>query len=49
MKTARFIAATKELFYFVNSLTMIRQHCETFEKAQRLVSNTGIPQNLLVV
>jgi hypothetical protein len=46
MKTARFIPATKELFYFVSTLTMIRRHCETIEQAQQIITQSGIPQNL---
>jgi hypothetical protein len=46
MKTARFITATKELFYFVSTLTMIRRYCETVEQAQQIITQSGIPQQL---
>jgi len=46
MKTARFISATKELFYFVSALTMIRRYCETLEQAQQIITQSGIPQHL---
>lgn len=48
MKIARFVAGTKELFYFVSGLTMMRRHCESLEQAERIVAATGFPQTLVV-
>jgi hypothetical protein len=48
MKVARFVAATKELFYFVSGLTMIRRYCESLEEAQRIIAASGFPQTLVV-
>ena len=48
MKIARFVAASKELFYFVSGLTMLRRHCETFEEAQRIVAACGYPQTVVL-
>lgn len=48
MKVARFVSTTKELFYFVSGLTMLRRHCESFEDAQRIVAACGFPQTLVV-
>ena len=49
MKIARFVASTKELFYFVSSLMMTRRYCESLQQAERLVEMTGISQRLVVV
>ena len=49
MKVARFVEATKELFYYISGLTMLRRHCETLEEARRIVAGTGIDQNLVQV
>ncbi len=48
MKVARFVAASKELFYFVSGLTMLRRHCENIEEAQRIIEGCGFPQTLVV-
>jgi hypothetical protein len=48
MKIARFVSATRELFYFVSCLTMLCRHCESFEEAERIVANSGFPQKLVV-
>ncbi|HEX4773367.1 MAG TPA: hypothetical protein VH351_21220 [Bryobacteraceae bacterium] len=48
MKVARFITASKELFYFVSGLDMIRRYCETPEEAKRIVECCGYPQTLVV-
>ncbi|MDQ2777331.1 MAG: hypothetical protein M3Y57_20795 [Acidobacteriota bacterium] len=49
MKVARFVAATKELFYYISGLTMLRRHCETLEEARGIVARTGVDQNLVQV
>jgi hypothetical protein len=49
MKTARFVASSHELFYFVSSLTMARRHCESLEEAERFIAVTGISQRLVAV
>ncbi len=48
MKIARFVAASKELFYYVSGLTMLCRHCESLEEAQRIVACSGFPQTLIV-
>jgi hypothetical protein len=48
MKVARFITASKELFYFVSGLQMIRRHCESQEEAKRILECCGFPQTLIV-
>jgi hypothetical protein len=48
MKVARFVAATKELFYYVSFLDMLCRRCESFEEAQRIVECCGYPQTLVV-
>jgi hypothetical protein len=48
MKIARFIASSKELFYFVSGLEMICRHCETYEDAERIIACSGFPQTLVV-
>ena len=48
MKIARFVSATRELFYYVSSLTMICRRCESLEEAQRIVANAGYPQTLVL-
>ncbi len=48
MKIARFVASTKELFYFVSSLIMARRHCESLSEAERLIAVTGISQRLVI-
>ncbi len=49
MKIARFVASTKELFYFVSSLMMARRHCEDLVEAERFIAITGINQRLVEV
>jgi hypothetical protein len=49
MKIARFVASTKELFYFVSSLMMERRHCESLQQAEKLIAVTGINQRLVEV
>lgn len=48
MKVARFVSATRELFYFVSGLTMLCRRCESLEEAERIIANTGFPQTLVV-
>jgi hypothetical protein len=48
MKIARFVAASKELFYFVSGLQMLRRHCESLEEAQRIVAACGFPQEVVL-
>lgn len=48
MKIARFVAETKELFYYISGLTMLCRYCESFEEAQRIVDNCGMPQTLVL-
>lgn len=48
MKIARFVSATKELFYYISSLTMICRHCDSYEEAQRIVANAEFPQTLFL-
>lgn len=47
MRIARFVAATRELFYFITGVTMLCRHCESLEEAQRIVAATGISQTLV--
>jgi hypothetical protein len=47
MKTARFVAASRELFYFITSVTMLCRYCETLEEAKRMIAASGISQNLV--
>jgi hypothetical protein len=49
VKTARFVAATKELFYYISALTMIQRRCESLEEAERFIACTGIEQRLVVI
>lgn len=49
MKIARFVASSKELFYFVSALIMARRHCESLTEAERIIAVTGISQRLVVV
>lgn len=49
MKIARFVASSKELFYFVSSLIMARRYCESLTEAERIIAVTGISQKLVVV
>jgi hypothetical protein len=49
MKIARFVASSKELFYFVSSLIMARRYCENLTEAERIIAVTGISQKLVVV
>jgi len=49
MKIARFMSASKQLFYFVSKLDMVCRHCETLEHAQKIVLQTGIPQDLVLL
>jgi hypothetical protein len=49
MKVARFVASTKELFYFVSSLIMARRYCESLTDAERFVAASGVNQRLVVV
>ncbi len=49
MKTARFVAATRELFYFISAVTMLRRHCESIEEAKRIVASTGVNQILVTI
>jgi hypothetical protein len=48
MKVARFVTASKELFYFISVLQMIRRHCETIEEAQRIIAFCGFTQTLVL-
>lgn len=48
MKIARFVAETKELFYYISGLTMLCRRCESLEEAKRIVANCGMPQTLVV-
>lgn len=48
MKIARFVASSKELFYFVSSLIMARRYCESLVEAERFIAVTGISQRLVV-
>jgi hypothetical protein len=48
VKIARFVSATKELFYFVSGLTMLCRRCESFEEAERIIASCGFPQTLVV-
>ncbi len=47
MKIARFVAATRELFYFISGVTMLCRHCESLEEAERIIAATGISQTLV--
>ena len=49
MKVARFVAASKELFYFVSSMMMMRRYCETIEDAERIIAGTDVNQTLVQV
>jgi hypothetical protein len=49
MKLARFVSATKQLFYYTSGLTMFCRYCESFEQAERIVAASGIPQTLVQV
>lgn len=49
MKIARFIASSKQLFYFVSKLDMVCRHCETLEHAQLIVRQSGIAQDVVEV
>ena len=49
MRTARFVAASRELFYFITSVTMLCRHCESLDDARRIVEASGISQNLVTV
>jgi hypothetical protein len=49
MKIARFLSSSKQLFYFVNPLTMVCRYCETLEYAKQIILQTGVEQNLLEV
>jgi hypothetical protein len=49
VKIARFVAATKELFYYISGLTMMQRRCESLEEAQKIVACSGIEQRLFVI
>lgn len=49
MKIARFVASTKELFYFVSSFIMERRYCESIQHAEKLIKVTGVNQRLVEV
>jgi hypothetical protein len=48
MKIARFVTSSKELFYFISELQMIRRHCETLEEARRIIALSGFTQTLVL-
>ena len=48
MKIARFLSSSKQLYYFVSSLSMVCRHCDSLEHAQKIVLQTGIAQDLVV-
>lgn len=49
VKVARFVEASKELFYYITGLTMLCRHCESLEDAQRMVACSGVNQHVVRV
>lgn len=48
MKIARFVAESKQLFYYISALTMLCRCCESLEEAQRIIANCDMPQTLVL-
>ena len=49
VKIARFVEASKELFYYITGLTMLCRHCESLEEAERMVACSGVSQQVFRV